>query len=107
MSTAVTPGSFGPPVGAERSDVIVDLAVAWEPESGLSPEAASAQQARIERTQDAVVRALGTHGTLLQRLTATAQMVVSVDAQGRSQLAGDSRVAAIHDDTAQPPAGTG
>ncbi len=101
------PGQGHPAPTGQRSEVIVDLAVRWEPESGLSQAAAAAQAVRIEAVQDELLRALGSHGTLVRRLTSTAQLALSVDAEGRALLSRSSQVAALHDDVARPPADGG
>lgn len=87
-AAAVAPSTVASP----RERVIVDLAVPAQPRSA------------VEAAQDQVIAALGAHGTLLRRLTATAQMSVSVDAEGRRILAAHPLVARVHVDTADSSA---
>lgn len=88
-TTSTTSPRVPPPAASSaREPVIVDLAVPAQPQSG------------VEAAQDEVIGALGDHGTLTRRLTATAQMSVSVDAEGRRILNGHPLVARVHGDTA-------
>ncbi len=82
----------------EREAVIVDLAVEWRPEHELSDEEVWEQRARIEAAQDEVLSDLGAHGRLSRRLTETAQMALTVDAEGRGILAEHRLVATVHED---------
>jgi hypothetical protein len=97
--TTIASSVVDPPVTAPRELLVVDLAVEHRPESELDDAARTAQRARLERAMDEVVGALGSHGQLVRRLTATAQMSVRVDAEGRRALASHPLVAAVHDDT--------
>jgi len=101
------PGQGNPAPIGQRFEVIVDLTGQWEPDRGLAPAAAAARAARIEAVQDDLIRALGSHGTLVRRLTATAQLALSVDAEGRSLLSRSPQVAAVRDDVARRPTGGG
>ncbi len=91
------------PEAEGREQLVVDLAVEWRPEHELSDEEVRLQRARIETAQDEVLGDLGAHGRLSRRLTATAQMAVSVDDEGRQILAGHRLVAAVHDDEPDRP----
>lgn len=91
--SSTSASSTAPAHESERQPVIVDLAVAVEPPAG------------VEAAQDQVVRALGTHGALTRRLTATGQMAVSVDREGRRILTGHPLVARVHDDIPDLPTG--
>ena len=88
--TTPAPAAVAPSTVAAspRERVIVDLAFSAAPPSA------------VETAQDEVIAALGDHGTLLRRLTATAQMSVSVDAEGRRILGRHPLVARVHADTA-------
>lgn len=99
---AGSPGSTAAEDAERRQPVVVGLAVGWAPESGLTVEERGAQRQRIEAAQDEVLRSLGGHGSLSGRLTATAQMALSVDAEGRQILVRHPLVAAVDDDTAEP-----
>ncbi len=107
-----TPGPPGSSVagredaGGKREVVIVDLRVEHRPEHELSREELARQRARIEAAQDQVLRDLGDHGTLSRRLTETAQMAVSVDAEGRRILAGHPLVARVHENRPEAPDST-
>jgi hypothetical protein len=87
-AAAIAPSTVASP----RERVVVDLAMPAQPQSA------------VEAAQDQVIAALGDHGTLLRRLTATAQMSVSVDVQGRRILAAHPLVARVHVDTADSSA---
>jgi hypothetical protein len=98
-TTVTTPG--------ERRSLIVNLNVAWTPESQLTTDAVARQRARIEVAQDQVVLDLGAHGELSRRLTETAQMAVSVDEEGRGILSGHSLVAGVGENQAETPGSAG
>lgn len=94
-STTSGAPSADPGDAAVKQPVIVDLAVPRQ------------DPAAVERAQDEVMRALGSHGTLSRRLTATAQMAVSVDEEGRRILARLPVVGRVHEDRADPPGASG
>lgn len=84
-------------------NVLVDLDVERAHESDLSEEERDTQRRRIEAAQDEVAADLDSHGRLLRRLTATAQMSVAVDGEGREILDAHELVARVHEDDPVPP----
>jgi hypothetical protein len=104
---STAPAVVAPPVTAARELVIVDLDVDHRPESELDDAGRAAQRGRLERAMDEVIAALGPHGELARRLTATAQMSVRVDAEGRRILGSHPLVAAVHDDAPSTPDAAG
>ena len=102
-TTAPTAAATTTTAAAGRRSSIVSLAGTWSPESQLSAAARADQRARVEAAQDEVVRALAGHGVLTQRLTETAQMVVSVDPTGLTILSSHPRVKSVQANTADAP----
>lgn len=91
------------PAASARRVAVVTLAGDWAPESQLSPSERAAQRARIERAQDELVTALAGHGTLLTRLTETAQLSVSADQSGLDLLAAHRLVRSVQVTTPDRP----
>lgn len=84
--------------------MIVDLAVGWRPEGALDDEELAAQRRRIQAAEKAILRALGEHGRVRRQLHASGQVALAVDDKGLSVLGDLDPVAAIHEDTPDPPA---
>jgi hypothetical protein len=102
-STTAAPAATATTAPADRRSSIVTLAGTWSPESQLGAAALADQRARIEAVQDEVVRALAGHGTLTQRLTETAQLVVSADPTGLTVLTSHPRVKSVQPNLANAP----
>lgn len=98
-TTAPTVRATSPPATTPaitpRRVAVVTLAGDWVPESQLSLPERTAQRARIEKAQDELVTALAGHGTLLTRLTETAQLSVSADQSGLDLLTGHHLVRSV------------
>lgn len=103
-TTTTDPTPEEPPAAPLRHAVIVDLAVGWRPESALDDEELAAQRRRIQAAEKAILRALGEHGRVRRQLHASGQVALAVDDKGLSVLGDLDPVAAIHEDTPDPPA---
>lgn len=98
---AESPGTTGS--GGERvTEVIVDLAVAWSPEDGLSDE----EMADIAEAQQEVVHLLeGTTFRVIRLYEITPQMALAVDGEGLKRLEASDLVAQIAPNTLDAPTG--
>ena len=98
---AESPGTTGS--GTERrAEVIVDLAVAWNPEDGLSDE----EMADIAEAQQEVLRLLeGTSFRVIRLYEITPQMALAVDDEGLKRLETSDLVAQIAPNTLDPATG--
>ena len=84
------------------AEVIVDLAVAWNPEDGLSDE----EMADIAEAQQEVLRLLeGTSFRVIRLYELTPQMALAVDDEGLKRLETLDLVAQISPNILDPPTG--
>jgi hypothetical protein len=98
---AESPGTTGS--GDERmAEVIVDLAVAWNPEDGLSDE----ELAEIAGAQQEVLHLLeGTSFSVIRLYEITPQMALAVDDEGLKRLETSDLVASVAPNVLDPPTG--
>lgn len=98
---AVSPGTTSS--GDDRmAEVIVDLAVAWDPEDGLSDE----ERADIAEAQQEVLRLLeGTSFSVIRLYEITPQMALAVDDEGLKRLETSDLVASVAPNVLDPPTG--
>ncbi len=98
---AESPGTTGS--GDERmAEVIVDLAVAWNPEDGLSDE----ELADIAGAQQEVLHLLeGTSFSVIRLYETTPQMALAVDDEGLKRLETSDLVASVAPNVLDPPTG--
>ena len=98
---AESPGTTGS--GDERmAEVIVDLAVAWNPEDGLSDE----ELADIAGAQQEVLHLLeGTSFSVIRLYEFTPQMALAVDDEGLKRLETSDLVASVAPNVLDPPTG--
>ncbi len=89
--------------GDERmAEVIVDLAVAWNPEDGLSDE----ELADIAGAQQDVLHLLeGTSFSVIRLYEFTPQMALAVDDEGLKRLETSDLVASVAPNVLDPPTG--
>lgn len=89
--------------GDERmAEVIVDLAVAWNPEDGLSDE----ELADIAGAQQEVLHLLeGTSFSVIRLYEFTPQMALAVDDEGLKRLETSDLVASVAPNVLDPPTG--
>jgi hypothetical protein len=84
------------------AEVIVDLAVAWSPEDGLSDEERSA----FADAQQEVLRLLeGTNFRVIRLFEITPQMALAVDDEGLNRLEASELVAQVSPNALDPPTG--
>jgi hypothetical protein len=86
--------------------VVVELAVPYEPEAGLSPEEREAQRAAIAQAQDALLAELGGHAELAGRPERLPQLALRVDREGLRLLEASPSVRRVEPDEPEPPAGS-
>jgi hypothetical protein len=100
-SATESPATIAP--GAEgMAEVIVDLAVAWSPEDGLSDEERSA----FADAQQEVLRLLeGTNFRVIRLFEITPQMALAVDDEGLNRLEASELVAQVSPNALDPPTG--
>lgn len=103
-ATTTTDSTPPEPAAPLKHAVIVDLDVGWRPEGALDDEELAAQRRRIQAAEKAILRALGEHGRVRRQLHASGQLALAVDDKGLSVLGDLDPVAAIHEDTPDPPA---
>ena len=92
---------------ADLTEVIIDLAVAWQPEPELgSDEAIAKQRAAIAEAQQQVIELLeGTSFRVIELYEMTPQRALAVDGEGIFRMNTSDIVVGVSVDVPEPPTG--
>lgn len=84
-------------------ELIVTLAVEWQPEANLTEDEVAAQRDRIASAQQEVVGLLeGTSFEVVRLFVETPQLALAVDAEARARLEASELIGGVVDDVPEP-----